>query len=261
MTTTEATPIQVPFPDAADLHLKIQAGACRIRIRPGADADWVSGAYTDPSGMFPCRVIEESGGVTIAQRYESWTGRVTGPARFELALGTARPYQVTIESGATESDFDFGGLPLTRLALRQGAGKYDINFSAPNPEPMSQLEISAGAVGLNAHNLANANAAEIRIDGGAAAYKLVFGGALQRATHAHIATGLSGVELEVPASTAVKITAEAVLGGVDIGDGFMKKEGAFWNEAALAGKTPVLTVHANVALGGLKLRQSAGPAR
>src|SRR5262245_50287302 len=132
MPTPEATTIQVAYPDATELHLKIQVGACRIRIRPGAGADWVSGTYTDPSGMLPSRVIEEGGVVTITQRYETWTGRVAGPARFELALGTARPYQVTIESGAAESDFDFGGLPLTRLALRQGAGKYDIDFSAPN---------------------------------------------------------------------------------------------------------------------------------
>jgi hypothetical protein len=34
----------------------------------------------------------------------------------------------------------------------------------------------------------------------------------------------------------------------------MKKEGAFWTEAAMAGKTPVLTIHANVAIGALSLR-------
>jgi hypothetical protein len=34
----------------------------------------------------------------------------------------------------------------------------------------------------------------------------------------------------------------------------MKKEGAFWTEAALAGKRPVLTIRTSVALGSLRLQ-------
>jgi len=62
------------------------------------------------------------------------------------------------------------------------------------------------------------------------------------------------VEIRVPSSTAAKINSRTVLGSVDIGDGYTKKEGGFWTEAALAGKTPVLTVSASMSLGTLSIK-------
>lgn len=50
------------------------------------------------------------------------------------------------------------------------------------------------------------------------------------------------MELAIPAATAAKINAEATLGSIDVPDGAMKRDGAFWNKAALAGNTPLLTV-------------------
>lgn len=65
---------------------------------------------------------------------------------------------------------------------------------------------------------------------------------------------MSGVEISVPTTTAAKIKAEIVLGGLNIGDGFTKKDGAFWTEAAVKGQTPVLTIDANISLGGLTIK-------
>lgn len=72
-----------------------------------------------------------------------------------------------------------------------------------------------------------------------------------------ISTAVSSVEISVPAATAARIYPESLMGGLDVGDGFMKKEGAFWTEAALAGETPALAIHTNVALGALRLRVTA----
>ena len=45
-----------------------------------------------------------------------------------------------------------------------------------------------------------------------------------------------------------------MLGGLNIGDGFTKKDGAFWTEAAIKGQTPLLTIDANISLGGLTIK-------
>jgi hypothetical protein len=119
---------------------------------------------------------------------------------------------------------------------------------------MSLLKLDSGAVGLTMNNLANANFAEMTVDGGAAGYVFDFGGSLQRDAYVRITTGMASVEVRIPSTTAAKITTESVLGGLDVGDGFTKKEGAFWTEAATAGTTPVLTIHANVTIGALSLR-------
>lgn len=256
MADDHTTEINVPYPEASDLHLKISVGACRLKVMPGDGETWVTGTYRHPSGMLPPRILTEGGTVRITQKHDvaDLGGLFSGTPRYELSLGKARPYMLTLEVGASESTFDLGGLPLSHLVVRQGAGKMNFDFSAPNPHEMSLLDVDAGAVSLEMKNLANANFSEMRANGGAAAYRFDFGGALQRDAQVKITTGVSSVDIRVPSSTAAKIASQSVLGSLDIGDGFTKKEGAFWTEAAIAGKTPVLTIRASISVGSLLIR-------
>ena len=255
-----AQPIAIPFPDSTTLHLKIRVGACRLQIAPGSEG-WVSGAYTDPSGMVRAKIEQEGGNVRITQEYAGGTGlgSLLRPAipRFDLKLGRAKPYMLSLETGASDSALDLGGLPITRLVLKQGAGRASFDFSDPNPEPMTLFDVHAGAVALEMKNLANANFSEMRVEGGAASYKLDFAGTLRRDAQVQIDSGMSSVEIKVPGSTAARIAAECSLGHLEIGDGFSKREGLLWTQAALAGKTPVLTIHVNVTMGGLKIIATA----
>jgi hypothetical protein len=247
--------ITVAYPDVADRHLRISVGACRLSVVPGEADAWVSGSYDDPSGVLPCEIVQQGGTVRIMQHHNwaDFSGRWDQPPSFELALGKAQPFALTLEVGASEAMLDLGGVPITRLVARQGAGKYAIDFSSPNPEPMSLLSLSAGAAGMEVARLANANCTEISLEGGAAAYTFDFGGTLQRDTHVRITTGLSSVELRIPAATAAKIFCESLLGGLNASSGFKRQDGAFWTETALANGHPLLTIHTNIALGALRL--------
>jgi hypothetical protein len=71
--------------------------------------------------------------------------------------------------------------------------------------------------------------------------------------HVRTTTGLSSVELRIPAATAAKIFCESLLGGLNASSGFKRQGGAFWTETALADGSPLLTIHTNVALGALRL--------
>lgn len=255
-TMDRITTIDVPFPEAPELTLRIAVGACRIQIAPGDDDRWVTGTYEDPSNAIPMRLVQEGGTVKISQEV-NWPenfGSLNRPPIFDLKLGKARPYALVLEGGASESEAELGGLPLRQLIVKYGAGQQEIDFSAPNPEIMQELSVSVGAAALEMENLANANFVHMKLDGGAAGYELDFGGILQRDAEVKINTGMSGVVLSVPASTPAKISVDAVMGGPDAGDGFMKKDGAFWNQAALAGGTPMLTVEAHVVMGGIRLQ-------
>jgi hypothetical protein len=251
------TPINVDYPAAEDLHLRIALGACRFKAAPGEGEVWVTGTCDDPTGKRAPRVVEEEGTVRITEAEPSWE-RIPavfgGVPRYELAIGKGRPFALTVETGASEFEMDLGGVPISSLMVRQGAGRFELGFSAPNPHPMELLEVSSGAAGIELENLANANFSEMRLSGGAAGYELDFGGTLRRDAEAKIEAGLSGVEIEIPASTPAKIVAETTLGSVDVGDGFTKREGAFWTEAWSAGDKPLLTIRAGVRLGALQLR-------
>lgn len=253
----KVTPIDEAFPEAEILHLRISVGACRIKVSPGEGEAWVSGTYTDPYNALPLKIEQEGGTLRITQDYRAgeWWNLVGGsPPRFDLALGKGKAYVLSIEGGASEGDIDLGGLPITRLSIKKGAGKWDFDFSAPNPQSMKLLELHVGAAGLEMENLANANFSEMIVDGGAASYAFEFGGQLRQDGNVRITAGMAAVEIDIPRTNAARLTTETMLGGLEIGDGFMKKEGAFWNQAALDGQTPLLTVNANVTLGSIRLR-------
>jgi len=251
------TPINIAYPSAEDLRLRIALGACRFEARPGEGDAWVTGTCHDPTDGRSPSILEEGGSVTITEAepsFERIPAVFGGVPRYELEVGKARPFALTIETGASEFDLDLGGVPVNRLIVRQGAGKFELGFSVPNPKPMELLEVSSGAAGIELVNLANANFSEMRLSGGAASYELDFGGTLSRDARVSIETGLSGAEISVPAATAARVVAETTLGSVDVGDGFTKREGAFLTEGALSREAPVLEIRAGVRLGSLQLR-------
>lgn len=255
---TTPTPIDIPFLAADELELRLTVGACRLCIRPGDGPQWVAGAYDDPSNAVPLRIDLTGNTARISQSFDwpSTWGSLRQPPTFDLFLGKGQPYTLTIEGGASEAELELGGLPLRQLTVRYGAGKQEIEFSAPNPEPMDLLSVACGAASLEMEGLANANFAEMTLEGGAAGYELDFGGLLRRDALVKINAAVSSVEISVPATTAVKMSGEAIMGGIDTGDGFMKREGAWWNEAALSGRTPCLTINARMTMGSVRLEQT-----
>jgi hypothetical protein len=251
------TPIHIAYPSVSDPHLRIALGACRFKVRPGEGDRWVAGTYSDPTDRRALRIVEEQAGVMITEAepsFERIPAVFGGIPSYELEFGKERPFALTIETGASDFDLDLGGVPLSRLMVRQGAGKFELGFPQPNPEPMELLEISSGAAAIELENLANANFSEMRLSGGAASYELDFDGVLSQDAEVSLETGISGVVVSVPTSTAARVTAETTLGSVDVGDGFTKSEGAFSTEAALRGDRPVLRIRAGVRLGSLQLK-------
>ena len=252
------TPVEVTFPDTFPRRLQIAVGACKVTIRPGSSetaGSWVTGTYHGHIEARPLQISQEGGLVRISQRQE-WDEilrLLEGVPTLDLTLGTGMPYELEIESGANESFIDLGGLPLTNLAIRQGAGRVVLDFSAPNPVEMDKLTLSAGASSIEIKNLANANATRMRLEGGAASYRFDFGGTLTRAMDVKISGAMCSVDLIIPTSTPARIDYQPIMAGLDIGDGYLKKEGAYWTEAAIANLLPLLTIHATMTMGALNL--------
>lgn len=252
----DVTPIDLPFPDGGPLELRVALGPCRVRIRPGGSA-WAGGSYEDPTGLLPLQVTHDAGRARIAQAPTPRSvPSSTRPPVLDLELGTARPYQLVIDGGANETVADLGGIPLTRLVVHYGAGRAELDFSAPNPEEMTALDVSAGGAALDLRGLGNANFAEMSVSGGAGQYRLDFGGRLRRDAEVRLNAGMAAIELRLPATGAARVRTESLLGALDVGDGFVTREGAYWNEAAAASGSPVLRVTVNSVLGAVALRST-----
>jgi len=248
--------IKIDFPEASDLQLKFQVGPGSLKLRKRSDGSWVAGTYRDPSRSLPCKFKVEGGTAEIAQERKVPRSFKLMP-KFDLELGDAKPYRVKIEAGANEEiDCDFGGLPVSGFDGGFGAGKIRIDFSEPVTTPMQRFKLETGATDLTLINLANANAEQIEINGGASMIRVDFGGALQRDCRAKVSAGVAAVEIHIPANVAAKITTHTSLGDLNVGDGFTTRDGGFWTMAALDGVGPVLSLEASSAVGSLKLRTS-----
>jgi hypothetical protein len=98
------TPIDVAYPAAEDLLLRVALGACRFRARPGEGDAWVAGTYHDPTDKRPTRIVEEGASVTITEEepsFERISAVFGGVPRYELWLGRQRPFALSIETGAS----------------------------------------------------------------------------------------------------------------------------------------------------------------
>ncbi|MBX3070913.1 MAG: hypothetical protein KF883_10480 [Thermomicrobiales bacterium] len=245
--------ILIDFPDISDPVLRLTAAPARLQIVPGEVDRWVTGTYTEVEGGSGYK-LTTSGNTTQLSNDWNVVKLRKGLPVFDLELGRSKPYGLIVESGASDKNrCDFGGLPLTSLDFKQGAGEIVLDFAAPNPEEMTRFTVSSGAASVELRNLANANAAEIAITGAAAAMLIDFCGELRRDTVARINSGMADLKISAPKETAVKIVAKTTLGQMKVGDGFMTKEGAYWSEAAVKGETPVLTIDLTTALASAKI--------
>jgi hypothetical protein len=259
MTTETATDVQkidVPYPSAADLALRLHLGPCRIRFTASDGPSWITGSYTDPSRTFPLELVADGGRATIAQRFEFRMFETAALPILELVIARTRPFALEIEAGASENAYDLSGLPLTRLSIKGGAGRFEVDFATPNPSEMSRLEISMGAGAFTARHLANANFAELRLGGGVSASTLDFSGELRRDAYVKIDAGLASVDVLVPATTSARVTSKSFAAGTRAVGAFSAKAGTYQTPPALEGKHPLLEIEASVAFGSLGLSAS-----
>lgn len=249
--------IDIPFPAAEHRQLELAVGVCKVKVSPGGAEPWVAGIYHNPHNALPLQSTLKENVARISQQFsgsEWWTLFGDVLPSFNLQLGKAYPYALSIETGASDCALELGGLPLNNLKIRQGAGKFAVDFSLPNPHPMAKFSVEGGAASLEMSCLVNANFEEMTVAGGAASYKLNFEGKLEHESTVRINAGVSSVEIEVPATTATRIVSEATIGGLNVGDGLVKQEDAFYTPAAIAGGKPLLTIFVTVSLGSIQLR-------
>lgn len=255
--TTEVEPqdVAIPWPDAEDLRLRVAAGACRLRVHASDTDQWVSGSYTDPTGTLPLQVTGEHGHLRISQ-----SARLSEVRRFKAAaptldvgIGVDRPFRLAIETGASDAELELGGVQITRLNLRLGAGNATVGFDRRSQTAMQRMDVEAGAAAVVMSGLGHASPDRLVVVGGAATYVLRFDGDLQRDMSAKVTTAGAGVSIHVPHQTPARIGVVSVLAGLTVRDGFQTWEDSFWTPSGQDGARPLLSVDTSITLGSLEV--------
>lgn len=240
--------ISVAIPDSDDTRLKISFGAGELTLSPGADDLLVEGTVTYNVPNFKPKVREDDGYIRIEQG-EFKTLNVTDlKNEWDLMLGET-PMELEINAGAYQGRYEFGGLALTDLTIKDGASDVEVSFSESNPTEMSVFRYETGASNVVLTDLANANFSTLIFNGGAGDYTLDFGGELQHDATARVETGFGDLKLVIPEGVDARVSVEGGAINVNHGSGWGQSNHTYTQD----GSGPTLTVIVKMGAGNVTI--------
>lgn len=251
---TTVTTIDEAFPQTGESAvLRLRLGACRLQVRPGGNGSWVTGTYRDPSDRRPLVIEREGSNLTLRQKasVSGTVGMISGVAVCDLVLGNAHPFALHLDTGGSDAALDLSAVPLSELDVNAGAGKIQIQVLKPNPAELERASFALGAGALDSEGLGNLSPRALQVKAGASRVGVDLTGELRHHLEASISTGVAGVTVTVPATRRIRISTDTRLGGLDLGDGFMTRDGAITTPGE---GDPEVEVEVQVALGSLRLR-------
>jgi hypothetical protein len=167
---------------------------------------------------------------------------------WDLSLGV-QPLNLSIEAGAYHAEYQFSGLALANLTVKDGASDVKLNFASPNLAEMSLLSYETGASNVSLTGLGNADFASLLFHSGAGNFTLDFTGSLKRDGSVNIETGVSNTTLVIPSGIPVQLTVDGGLSNVTYGSGWSKNANLYTQ----AGTGPQLTIVVHMGAGNLTL--------
>jgi hypothetical protein len=244
-TTTDQISLPLPADTTQTVNLTLTFGAGTLKVHAGTNA-LVSGTATYNFPDFKPVVTSNAGSVTIEQGNWNLNG-IPNLSKikndWDLALGQV-PFNLSINGGAYEATYDFGGLALTNLTVKDGAAKSKLDFASPNATQMSLLRYETGASNVSLTGLGNANFSIMEFSSGAGNYTLDFSGALKRDGSVHITTGVSNLTLVIPQGIPVQITTEGGLSNVTHDSGWSQNSNVYTQQGSGSQLTFVIEVGA-----------------
>jgi hypothetical protein len=240
--------ITVPTPKTDEVNLSLSFGAGEMILAPGA-SELVEGTATYNYAAFKPEVNVDGGNVQIKMsEVKSFPAFDNLKNKWDLKLGDT-PMDLTIESGAYDGTFEFGGLSLNNLAIKDGAANVKLAFSDPNLVEMSTFKYETGASNVKMSGLANANFSIFDFSSGAGDYTLDFSGDLQRDASIKISSGLSNILVVVPEGVDAVVTVDSGASNVSAGSEWSQTGNVYKQK----GKGPMLTFVIEIGAGNVTL--------
>jgi hypothetical protein len=244
--------INIPLPaDPTQIeNLSLGFGAGTLKIRPGASAVVSGTAQYNIADFKPIVTVNGS-----TARIEQGNWHLKGipdlsniKNTWDLTLGK-QPLNLSIEAGAYHAEYQFGGLALTNLTVKDGASDVKMDFDSPNLSEMSLLSYETGASNVSLTGLGNANFSSLLFHSGAGNFTLDFTGSLKQNGSVDIETGVSNTTLVIPSGVPAQLTVEGGLSNVTFGSSW-SKSGNLYTQS---GSGPQLTIVVKIGAGNLTL--------
>ncbi len=243
-----------------ELAVRIDYGAGLFRVSPGAEGElYRLELRYDEERFIPVRAYDaEAGTLHLGVRNREGVRASLGDARhgeqppyLNLGLSPDIPLALDLQLGAVASEVELGGLALRRILYETGASETHLRFSRPNPLPCTELVMRAGAAEFEARQLANANCARVRFEGGVGRVLLDFTGTMRQHMEADLEIGLASLDLRLPRDVGVAVHLSRFLASFDAA-GFEQRGGVYYS-ANWETARQRLTLRVNASLGGVQV--------
>ena len=247
---TDQINIPLPADTTQTMDLSLGFGAGTLNLHPGASAVVSGTAQYNIADFKPVVTVNGS-----TARIEQGNSHLKGipdlsniKNTWDLSLGK-QPLNLSIEAGAYHAEYQFGGLALANLTVKDGASDVKMNFDSPNLTEMSLLSYETGASNVSLTGLGNANFSSLLFHSGAGNFSLDFTGSFKQNGSVDIETGVSNTTLVIPSGVPVQLTVEGGLSNVTYGASW-SKSGNLYTQA---GSGPQLTILVKIGAGNLTL--------
>lgn len=221
----------------ASVHVVYGTGTFGVRATPNPLLYHMElkydGERNQPRHTFdPATRKLELGVQTSEMRFGGRRENESGHLQLELSRST--PLDLSLDLGAVEADLDLTGLRLSRLRVESGASESKLRFDSLNPTRMSVLEVSLGAASFHGQRLANANAADIRVEAAIGNIELDLSGQWTHDIELRVELVLGLVTIHVPADVGVRLSVRKTLASFEH-EGLVQRDGAWvspnWDSA------------------------------
>jgi hypothetical protein len=252
---TQQVEVNEPLGSAAVTDVTLSMGAGTLTVGPGA-AGLASGTIRYNVEPWKPVITRTDASLTIKQGSQKGvSGLGTDITNdWNLELGKA-PIRLKATAGAYKGTYDFSGLTLLSLSIKDGAARGQVLWNEANPGQMDKFTYETGASTVSLIGLAYANFKSMSFKGGAGSYSLDFGGRLRTSADVSVETGAGTVKLIVPAATAARVTVGGTVNDVNIEGGWTKStDGKTYSTAAqTTSPDKSLTINVKVSVGVLTL--------
>ncbi len=240
--------VTVTTPAGERTRLKISFGAGELTLSPGATDMLVEGTATYNIPNFKPEVIQNGSDIEIKQGQLKSLNVSNFKNEWDLKLGET-PMELEINAGAYQGHYEFGGLALTDLTIKDGASDVNASFSDPNPTEMSVFRYETGASSVKLTGLANANFSTLIFNGGAGDYTLDFSGDLKQDATVRTETGFGNLMLVIPRDVDARVTVEGGPVNINHSSGWSQNDQTYTQE----GSGPTLTIIVKMGAGNVTI--------
>jgi hypothetical protein len=250
-TQTEKVSVPVPADQTKVWDVELSPAAATIDIKPGEGLVQGTVDYNVPE-LKP-QVTTSDGNVTVREPNIKGSLPKGTVNDWNFTLGAGVPMNLTVNTGASKGDYDFGGLSLHRLKWAQGAADAMVQFSAANPEAMEDFRFDVGASKVTMSGLANANFSSGRGTIGAGSLILYFDGQLKQDVNLTLEGGAASITIYT-GGNPVRATMGGALSGTKADDGWARNDKEYTSPEWASATGPKITIKVTLGAGSLTLK-------